>query len=343
MTTLVSPKNDTLILPELAEIVLQTSRAHLAVRLTGASGELFANEFFPDSSGKVIVRDVSSIAEASLGDEPCGEFSLSADDMPVYRFRAVRCAVNPGEPGQQHLASRFLTSMLSERDTDISRKETLSAWNASSEACTVRCDYIAPDGTLSRQTVAISRTSSSGQLETFDVSPSRFNTVQGKLLVGYTVLMGDREQKYRVLLDPPPYDPAVVFRNIYGVWETMYFCGERIDDAQYSRETASVLGRFRTYRIDETLQFTASTGPMRHGAERIARDLARSKAVFLLNSDGTAGQEVTLTDCTVKHSNSDDFSPVYTFTFRNAERFPLEKAPAAPYRIFDYTFDKTYE
>lgn len=330
-----------LILPELSEVVLQTSRARLHVNLSGSGGVIFENDFFPDSSGKVIVRDVASIVEEALDESPCGFFTLYADDMRGFPFWVVKCAVNPGEPGTTHLATRFLTSMTAERDTDISRRETLSAWNTSGDVCEVRGVYASKDGSIVRKTFTpVAPASVSDSLQTFDVSPAKFNDVEGFLLIGYTVILGQRRQSYRVLVDPPKYDPAVVFRNSYGVWETMYMCGERIDDAQYTRDTASVLGRFRTYSVTETLQFTVSTGPMRHGADRIARDLARSKAVFLMNADGSAGEEITLTDCTVKHSNASDFSPVYTFTFRNAE---LEKAPSAPFRIFDYTFDQTYE
>jgi hypothetical protein len=85
------------------------------------------------------------------------------------------------------------------------------------------------------------------------------------------------------------------------------------------------------------------TGPVRNGLEVKAYDLARSLYVFLMNADGSAGDEIVITDCDIKYTNEDNEIPDFTFTYRLAERYTDKIATVRPPRVFDATFDEQFE
>lgn len=85
------------------------------------------------------------------------------------------------------------------------------------------------------------------------------------------------------------------------------------------------------------------TGPLRQGAEDRVMDLVRSKEVYLLNPDGSTGERLVVTDCDVKHSNEPSELPDLTVTFRYASTISGHVKATQKPRVFDNSFDSTYE
>lgn len=339
-TTLISSIENPVFASDLEVIQMTSDESPIPVMILDAGNRIIFNTvLYPLSNGSVSLFDVADILDKSLGDYPCGSFSIWVKDRRVCYLNVIRSAVKLSLPAREWTASRFLTSMTDERDTAEGRFETLSCYNPQELPCTAECIYLTEDNTLVYKVVPVAMTEKIGYVAEYDVSPHRF-VRSGYELVQYTIKAGDMTQRYRVLRSPAPDSVAFVFRNNFGCWETLYCAGELATDPQYDRHAYMVSGRFEAYDTGETDSATASTGVMRFGAEYIARDMARSRYVYLLNADGTRGERVVITDCSVKATNAYDFLPQFSFTYRLSHK---GAADLDKFRIFDYTFDVTYE
>ena len=344
-TTLLTEIKPYMFTSELSRFSYKTTLAASSFSIVSSAGDvLFENEYIPDGAGKITVHGLDKLLPDFIAADTQPSFSFKIDGGTVGSFIAVECNVNVDETANTFLSKCFLTSMQSMRDTTMNRYELLSAFNPTNTEFKVEALYLDPLGNPVKKTFRnIPATSTADKIKTYNVSPVMFKAVELGELVGLTALCGDRRLSYRVLLYPEPFDPAFIFRNSFGCWETIFFPGEKTTDSQFTRSASTFDGQFITYDIDEILMLTASTGLMSAGSERLARDVARSMAVFLLNDDGSTGQQVTITDCSVKSTNSDELLPAFTFTYRHASSNEIEFAYVPYYRIFDLTFDLTYE
>lgn len=339
-TRLISTINSTVFTSDLEVIQMTTDESPVSVSIRDArNSSVFSTVLYPLSNGSVSLFDAGDIIDRFLGDYPCGSFSLWVQGEAICFINVIRSAVRLSLPAPEWTASRFLTTLTEERDTAEGRLETLSCYNPQDRACTAECIYLTEDDRLVKKEIPVAVTEKIGHIAEYDVSPHRF-VRPGYELVNYTVKAGDMVQRYRVLRSPAPNSVAFVFRNNFGCWETLYCIGELVTDPQYDRHAYLVSGRFEAFDNGETDSTTASTGVMRFGAEYIVRDLVRSEFVYLLNADGTRGERVVITDCSVKASNAYDFLPQFSFTYRLSHK---GAADLDKFRIFDYTFDVTYE
>lgn len=339
-TTLISNIPDLVFASELEVIQMTTDAPAVAVAIRNAGNRsIFTTKLYPLANGSVALYDVASIIDRALGDYPCGKFSIWVNGEGVHFMTVIRSAVNLSLQATRWTAERFLTTMTGERDTATGRLETLSCYNPKSYACYAQCVYLSDSGELATARVTVPPTETIAFVSEYDVSPHRFARA-GYTLVHFTVSVGEMTQRYRVLPVHAPESIAFVFRNNFGCWETLYCLGEVATDPQYNRQTYMVNGRFDCFDAGETDSVTASTGVMRFGAEYLARDMARSRFVYLLNADGSRGDRVIITDCSVKATNAYDALPQYSFTYRAAHK---GAADLDKFRIFDNTFDYTYE
>lgn len=330
---------------ELCEFAFRADRTGTGFRLLDSSGTVLLDTlYYPALDGTVTVYGLNRILDDVIGDDGPVDFSIEIDSEPVAGFKAFRCRVAVESSADSFLANRFITSVTGERDTAVGRHECLSVYNPEALPLTVTASYLSYDGTVvSKEFDGLIPADGSKEIHYYNVSPIRFNDFAVGELIGFVVHCGSRCQRYRVLMDPPQHDPAIIFRNAFNCWETIFLCGEKETDVAFTRSSAMVNGRFLNYDLDEVITYKASTGPMRYGSDRLARDLARSSAVFLLRSDGTPGERLTITDCDVKTDNADDTIPSFSFTYRKASLVSTDFVSPEPYRIFDNTFDLTYE
>lgn len=327
---------------DLATITISTDKASVEFGVSVGGKTVFSSRYVPDASGRVAVYGMDKIIDRHIPEGGSASVSFLIDGTAAATASVVRCNVWLGVPGSEFMASHFLTPVTEERDSGLGRYESLSV--IGSARTDVTATYITGDMKLRTRVFSnIQPVETVAGVRTFNVSPKLFNDFSIGDLVALKVTNGNRVQRYRVLTAPPAHDPALVFRNCFGCWDTAYFVGQKTTVPEYSRSTAEVNGAFVMYDNRETLKHTASTGPMRYGMDRLVRDLARSKAVFLLELDGSPGEQAVITDCNVKHSNTDDFAPQYSITYRMSSRSASDFEAIPPYRIFDMTFDITYE
>ena len=179
------------------------------------------------------------------------------------------------------------------------------------------------------------------------MSPGNFVSA-GKQLTAYTVTAGSRRQRFEMDLSEPDCAPILEFYNSFGVWEYIYCTGTHQVSPDYKRSAARIGGMLRNYRIEETRTFKADTGIMNTAMAAWADELFRSPEVYVVNvidgsvtsSDG--GKEVVITDSKSENSNDDDHMPRFSFSYQYAQRIHNVLQMNRVGRIFDNTFDHTF-
>ena len=306
---------------------------------------IFENTYYPDEDGMITVHELADVLEPYI-QEIFADFSFEIAGASAGTVRVFYCSWSMAARAMTFLDSSFLSPMTGIRRTHTSRYETLSLYCNYSEAVTVECRYF-DGGAIGTKTVSLGGAQGARML---NVSSARFLDPSRGTLVGYTVKCGQRRAEYMVLPYMPDLSDAFIFRNSFNAWETLYLVGSRETDPQYSRSTANVNGYIRSYQIEEVISMTTYTGPLPDGMEWITMALARSKAVFLLLENGDSGDEIHITDCDLKHTNDQTSEADLNFSYRNAavkwrmadDRAARLSVPRPP-RIFDDTFDETYE
>lgn len=346
MTISVTPLFAQMFIGELDRLtLLVTDEIEFAV-MTGGN-IIFSEKYVPDDKGSVNLFALGDILEPFINDL-CADFSFTVDGTALGPevITVFRCSYNLDVRAADFLSHSFLSPMQGDRITAADRYETLSLYSATAEEALAECFYYV-DGNLTSKTVSLGTASGSRLL---NVSVRRFSDPVLGLPVMYVVKCGSRSARFNVLASSPELSAAFIFRNAFNAWETLYLTGTRETSPQYTRSSANVNGFVRNYDIDEVLQLKTYTGPLPEGMEEVAMNLGRSKAVFFLLPNGDAGDEITVTDCDLKHNNDGYAASDLNFSYRNAtvsyrladDRTARLRVPRPP-KIFDSTFDQTYE
>lgn len=308
---------------------------------------VFTTSYVPTIGGIITLYGLGRIIDNFI-DDLYIDIMLVVDGAPLgpSKIRVFRCAPRMTVRASTFLANYYLTPMQGPRVTALNRYESLSLYSAADEAATVEAHYYVA-GEDKTKTFPLTTASGSRIL---NVSSIRFFDAAWGAPYMYDVKCGNRTARYTVLSDEPEISVAFIFRNGFGAWETFYLTGTRETDPQYTRSTANVNGFRRNYSIEEILHMKTYTGPLPDGMEAVAEDLARSKAVFYLMSNGDAGDEVIVTDCDLKHNNDgyaqSDLSFSYgssAVSYRLADDRVARMTVPRPPQIFDDTFDESYE
>ena len=182
------------------------------------------------------------------------------------------------------------------------------------EKVTATCVYYRDEDGLSTREVSLRQVTDTDKIVTVEVSPELL-VKPGFELVRYIIHAGVRTQTFSLDPDAPDVAPVLLFTNSFGCQETVYCTGTHALEPEYARSTAYTNGMFRNYRIDE---------------------------IYLLEGT-TVGKEITITESESKRSNDPDHLPFFTFSYRYAQRnHNILQLPRAG-RVFDNTFDYTFE
>lgn len=238
--------------------------------------------------------------------------------------------------------NHFLTIMLGEKVTALGRKEYLHAIGNESSAGEVACVFF-KSGEVSELQIKtdILPVRSTNGVSTFDVSPDLFTAAEYGTLLGYSVKVGKRVQDFVLDLNNPSSAPVLLFTNSFGCQEFIYCTGRHEACPEYSRSSAVINGKKRNYHIEETRVFKADTGVLTTAMANWADDLFRSDEVYLF-VDGMPGKEIVITESESERISDEDELPRFTFSYQYSQRIhnvlQLEHAG----RIFDNTFDLTF-
>lgn len=337
---------------DIPDIQILTAQTCLQVVITIGGKTIYEETLYP-ADGTVTVADLAdifrpyarqqlrveasvSITEQSVSTD--GETTTAVDTKTVKLkvYYADVCIV--GTDCEKFFSSHFLTLLQDTKETAIGRLEYLHYMGTDSATVTATYD----DG--STQQFAATAVGGNAIYTTIDVSPSRFEA-SGETLSYYEVRAGSRLMTFLIDQTCPDCAPILLFTNSFGCQELLYCLGKHEVDPDYTRDAAYIGGLNLNYRITQKRTFNADTGYLSTSMAQWAEDLFTSAEVYLVNiidSKPVVGKRVTITDSKSKRDNLPDNMPRYTFSYVYAQRqhkiLDLQRGG----RIFDNTFDNTF-
>lgn len=253
-------------------------------------------------------------------------------------FTVVYCEGDIPTSCEDFTSRHFLSLLLGTKTTGIGRLEYLHFTGADTPSCTA---YYS-DGSSNTFTVAV--IGGNGSYSTIDVSPSRF-TSTGKQLISYVITAGDRRQEYEIDPNEPDCAPVLIFTNSFGVDELFYCTGLATKTPTFKRDSAYIGGLKKNYNIKETRTFKADTGPMNEDMADWFGEVMRSPYVRLVkfkNGVPNVGKEIVIDDSKTEQTNALDEIPRFTFSYEYAQQNHNVVELDREGRIFDNTFDYTF-
>ena len=312
--------------------------------VVAVGGETVYDEQLYPVDGTVTLEDLPGLVTPYARRQQTVALTVTAtgeDGRQLYGDSAevTYCQADFGDETAEHfLQNHFLSILMGTRVTALGRLELLHVPGDDTATCLARYS----DGTA--QTFAPAVIQDGGHYRTLDVSPSAF-TAGGKTLLGYTVTAGSRTQEYEIDLAGPDCAPILIFVNSFGLDELAYCTGIHRVDPSYKRSTAYIGRLQRNYRIDETRAFKADTGPLTMAMANWWDEVFRSdsvRVVNIYNGEPNVGKDLLITDSKSEYSNDDAEIPRFTFTYQYAQRNHNVVDLLRAGRIFDNTFDNTF-
>jgi hypothetical protein len=337
--TLITPLNSYMFLSELKRITFSSLYTYANVVITIGDVTVLDQKYFVDDSGCITLYDIDKLVWSYMDDNSTVDIKINIGGAYQTTITVIYANASISESAQDFIPDFFLTPVMTERDITLGRIDLLPVYTLEETSVDAVCTYY-KDGETVTDTVHIATVDG---LDLITVNPSAFDNILLGVLTSFTVVCGKRKAAYRVLYAMAEADPMVLYRNCFNCWEAMYLTGAKESEPSFTRSSTTINGRLRNYDIVETRSYKAMTGPVRNGLEVKAYDLARSLYVFLMNADGSAGDEIVITDCDIKYTNEDNEIPDFTFTYRLAERYTDKIATVRPPRVFDATFDEQFE
>lgn len=328
---------------KLPDISISTSDKALVT--VSVDGEAVFNEWLFPSNGTIILSELDDLVGLWAYRYQTIDLSITATSeggtvLLSQQAQVVYCQADVGdETAATYLSNHFLSILQGKKTTALGRLELLPVQGTGE---TASCTASYSDGTT--QVFSVSTWLVQSHFTEYDVSPSHFVSAD-KTLISYVVTVGNRTQEYELDLDEPDCAPILIFENSFGVDEVVYCTGIHKVAPSYKRSSAYV-GRYqRNYHIQETRAFKADTGPLTVAMANWLDELFRSKYVRvanLYNGTVTPGKEVIITDSKSEYSNDDAEIPRFTFTYQYSQRNHNVLQYQRAGRIFDNTFDNTF-
>lgn len=310
------------------------------LRIICGSNQIFAANYITDEQGEVVILDLDRVFEFYTTALPTA-YTLRIVVGPTsysYPLKMFKSRIYVADTGTAYINGFFLSPVHGERDTMAGRVEMLTAYLPTATGIETYCTYY-KDGKAWEE---LWGGANDKGLYNFVIKPADLLR-DGAKLVAIRLAVGNRQMRYRVLDYAPEATVAFVYRNCFDVMETIYFNGTREVTPSYTRSTSYINGIFTNYKVEDEMIYKINSGVMRSTMEQALLDLARSQEVYLLNADGSQGMPVVITDCDVKHSDADDELLEATYTYRLGQRYNSVLKAQHRAKVFDTSFDATYE
>ena len=290
--------------------------------------------------GTVSLEDMASLFEA-YSDNAVKDCVLKLNGVTVASWVLIPCRLSTTDSAQIWCSQSFLTVVRGERVTHVSSREYLSWWQSAAGSATLAVTAIwASSSGVQSENRTMSVDARQG-INTHSWNVSEWTPpAAGAVLVRYTVTLGNRAQHY-CLRDVEITPSVLCFLNSFGVYESMTFFGMVERDTKPTRTSAVIGGKTRNYEVESIPTWKASTGELPEGMSGLMDDVVRARRLWLM--DGAIGDvEVTVTDNDWKRTNASVESLSGTVTWRMASRRQLRARTVQDGRIFDETFDETF-
>lgn len=324
----------------------------LVLELTygGETYEVINETMYPSDDSTITLCDLSSLLE------PYARRVLQVTMNCSFTDQAGTVAIDPvtvlfsmadvGQSALEFTSTHFLTILDDAKMTAEGREERIYVYNHGNpvQEISVTAYVRMLSGVVNTLTADLPANMVTDGITQFDVSPAAVILAIGLhdgSLLSYVVESGNRRQEFRMMEEATPPAPVLLFTNSFGCQEFIYCTGTHKKDSKYDRQSTRMRGMLRNYRIVENRQFSANTGWLPAGMANWADELFRSEEVFLWDG-GTPGREVVITDSKSEISNDDDHMPAFEFTYSYAQRIHNVMQPAHAGRVFDNTFDYTF-
>lgn len=326
------------------EVVIELSEGEEQIQVVvSVDNEELLNEQLYGVGGFVTLQDLTELVTPYARKQMVTTLSITATETNgttiTTECDVVYCDCDMGEGDPvAFLNTHFLSILIGEKITARGRREYLHMHGEDDAVCTAHYT----DGTVGTYPVEVAGTFRGGK--TFDVSPDNFQA-EGKELITFTITAGNRSQSYSMDLLKPDCAPIFIFVNSFGLDEWAYCTGIHRVAPAYSRSAAYVGRLQKNYRIDETRNFKADTGPLNIAMANWWDEVFRSQSVRIVNFyDGhpNIGKDVIITDSKSEYSNDNAEQPRFTFTYQYAQRNHNVLQLLRAGRIFDNTFDNTF-
>lgn len=328
----------------LDSLIFATDRGNASFTLTCGGKEILSESYVPDANGEITISDLQGVIEPFLVGNLIEECSYQISDgisQQTHHFTIQYCAAESSIPAHDFMNRYFLSTLMGEKVTALGRKEFVHLITETACSLIAYCTYYSSTKGITTESFPVKQITDVNKVITVEVSPELF-VKENAELVKYHVQAGTRIQKFIIDSSCPDTAPVLLFTNSFGCQETVYCTGTHALEPEYTRSTAYLAGMYRNYQIEENKVFKANTGVLTHEMALWLDDLFRSREIYLLDGT-TVGKEITITESESKRSNDLDNLPSFTFDYRYAQRnHNILQLPRAG-RVFDNTFDYTFE
>src|SRR5574344_851140 len=349
MITVKSQPSGILFSSVIPDLSFSISGIYAIVTVSVDGSQLLSETYYADSTGLITLRDLSSmltpyalVSGAVTVAFKIDEYSTTDGVTSVSQSSTISATViyanaDVQTTAQNFLDNHFLSILLGSKQTAVGRIEYIYAYGSSSVLVTAK--YFSETGGISSATYTVAGTGRNNFFA-FDVSSAQF-VVSGKTLLSYTAAAGSRSQTFVIDQLCPDCAPILLFTNSFGCQELLYCTGTHQIAPDYNRSSTYQDGMLVDYDIEETRLFKANTGILTTTMANWADDLFRSKAIYLF-VDGAPSKRIVITEQKAERSNDIDALPSFTFSYRYAQRQHNVLQLSHPGRIFDNTFDRTF-
>lgn len=343
----------------LKDVVFSTrchhARVTVGLRYAETEGTVFDETLYPDTAGTISLTSLSEMLEPYLRARlnvrmtvTMAEYVDEDDTAPSAVVSTDECdvlfaMVDVGEDAAAFVASHFLTTLNGPKMTAPGCEERVYAYGT--EEVSVTACFLGDDGSMGWPKVTVTAAGVSDAISAFFVGPDAVQALMpevGGRLIRYEVRAGERCQEFVMAGRPVAPAPSLAFINSFGCIEFLHCYGVHQKDSSYTRSSARIRGRLRNYKVVEERVFKAGTGWLSAPMADWADELFRSQEVYVW-LDGRPGREVVLTDSKSVIRNDDDDMPAFEFSYVYAQRIHNVMQRSHAGRIFDNTFDHTFE
>lgn len=322
--------------------------ASVRVAVDAGAERLFEATLYADASGEAALLDLAMLLEDWLAEGRATDVGFALDGTLAATVAVVSSRNASCGEAADFCNGSFLSLLDGEKPTWEGATEYCAAWFEGDDAALVAA---APSlhslwgnpltgQVLAQDEVFASATSADNKVWTLEMRPASFPPpAAGFSLLSFTARLGGRKQTYVL---QPATDAAPLslrFTNNFGVPETFHFFGTAEKELKPTRSTASFYGKTRNYKVEAVPTWKCHTGALPESVQPLFADLCAARRVW---REDTA-REVTITDSELKLSNDRYEVQAGTVTFRETDRTAMHGKRNVPQKVFDDTFDNTFE
>lgn len=308
----------------------------------GEEKKTIFNEWFrPDKEGVVELQKVNELLLPYLEGKLNQSFSysISLDKEEVTKdFRVQHCDAEIDIPATVFLKNFFLSTMQGEKSILIDSPEFIHFYEEIEVPIIAHAIYDL-NGNIVEEDITLGQ-SKSFEINTVEVSPHLIEKENHKLLE-YTIQVDARKQRYVIDYQSIEARPRLLFTNSFGCQEVFICKGTLELEAKHTRSSGWINNRLRNYDVKEERTYKADTGYMTPATANWVEDLIRSPEVYLLEGR-TPGKEIVITDSKINRSMGFNELPSFSFDYQLSQRNHNVLQFKEAGRIFDSTFDLTF-